>query len=167
MRITTGPALAYWHPNNRATGNYTVSATFREPQFQNLNNHPHPYGLFVAGQNMGTEQQSYLYCAAYGTGNFIMRGFAPASFQLNGGRTGQAHAAVNKAAGVGQPVTQQIAINVNSDNVECVINGQVVGTFPKSDIVQSGRLTTTDGIYGVRSGHNTEAIVTDLRMTRR
>lgn len=166
MRVTTGPAVAYWNPANRATGNYTVSATFTEPQYMNVNSHPHPYGIFVAGNNMGTDQQSYLYCAAYGNGNFIMRGFAPAGFQLNGGR-GQAHAAVNRAAGPNQPVTQAIAINVNADNVECSINGTVVGTYPKSDIVQAGRLTTTDGIYGVRFGHNTDATVSNLRMTRR
>ena len=166
MRVTTGPAVAYWNPNNRATGNYSVSATFREPQFQNLNDHPHPYGVFVAGNNMGTENQSYLYCAAYGNGNFIFRGFGPEAFQLNG-RRGEANAAVNRAAAQGQPVSQQIAINVNANDVQCVINGTVVSTYPKSDAVQAGRLTSTDGIFGVRSGHNTEVIVTDLRMTPR
>ena len=50
----------------------------------NLNNHPHPYGIFIAGNDMGTDRQSYLYCAAYGDGTFIVRGFGPAPFQLNG-----------------------------------------------------------------------------------
>jgi hypothetical protein len=165
MRVTTGPAVAYWNPANTASGNYTVSATFNEPQFMNLNNHPHPYGVFVAGNAMGTDQQSYLYCAAYGNGNFIVRGFGPAAFQLNGPRGG-AHAAVNRAPAQGQPVTQEIAITVAADRVDCRINGQVVATYPRSEVVQTGRLSSTDGIYGIRFAHNTEATVTGFTVTR-
>jgi hypothetical protein len=44
MHVTTGPAVTYWNPANRAAGDYTVKATFHEPKFQSLNNHPHPYG---------------------------------------------------------------------------------------------------------------------------
>ena len=86
MSVTTGPAVAYWNPKNMATGNYTVKATFNEPKYMNINDHPHPYGIFIAGNDMGTADQSYLYCAAYGNGNFIVRGFGPAAFQMNGRR---------------------------------------------------------------------------------
>jgi hypothetical protein len=77
LHATTGPAVAYWSPDNKASGDYTVRATFREPRYMNLNNHPHPYGVFIAGNDMGTDQQRYLYCAAYGNGTFIVRGFGP------------------------------------------------------------------------------------------
>jgi hypothetical protein len=166
LSVTTGPAVTYWNPANQATGNYTVSATFTEPQYMSLNNHPHPYGIVVGGNDMGTDNQSYLYCAAYGNGNFIVRGFGPTAFQLNGPRGG-AHAAVNRAAAPGQPVTQQIAVNVTPTNVECAINGQVVATYPKSEVVASGRLRSTDGLYGIRFAHNTHATVSGLTMTRR
>ena len=85
LHVTTGPAVAYWNPANRASGDYTVKATFHEPKFMNLNSHPHPYGVFIGGNDMGTDSQSYLYCAAYGNGNFIVRGFGPAPFKMNGG----------------------------------------------------------------------------------
>ncbi len=54
LHVTTGPAVTYWNPANRATGNYTVKATFREPKYMNLNTHPHPYGIFIAGNDLGT-----------------------------------------------------------------------------------------------------------------
>ena len=165
LHVTTGPAVAYWNPANTVSGNYTVKATFKEPKYMNLNSHPHPYGIVIAGNDMGTDQQSYLYCAAYGNGTFIVRGFGPASFQLNGGRGG-ANAAVNKAAGPGEPVTQEIAVSVKGDNVECAINGTVVATYAKADLVTAGRLKSTDGVYGIRSSHNTDAIVTGLSMTK-
>lgn len=165
MRVTTGPAVAYWNPANVASGNYTVRATFTEPEYMSLNNHPHPYGVFIGGSDMGTEQQNYLYCAAYGNGNFIVRGFGPEPFQVNG-RRGEAHDAVNRAAGQGQPVTQEIALSVRDDRVECSINGTVVGSYPKSDVVAAGRLKSTDGVYGIRFAHNTDAIVTGFGVTQ-
>src|SRR6202451_1977135 len=52
FHVTTGPAVAYWNPANKAAGDYTGKATFTEPKFMNLNNHPHPYGIFIAGNDM-------------------------------------------------------------------------------------------------------------------
>jgi hypothetical protein len=165
LQVTTGPAVVYWHPSNTATGNYTVKATFNEQKFQNLNNHAHPYGIFIAGNDMGTDKQSYLYCTAYGNGRFIVRGFGPdTTFRLNG--RGEEHAAINKAAGPGQPVTQEIALSVKDDNIECAINGQVVGSYKKADAIGERKLKSTDGMYGIRFGHNTEATVTGLTVTK-
>ena len=164
LHITTGPAVTYWNPANQASGNYTVKATFREPKYMNLNNHPHPYGIVIAGNDLGTAQQSYLYCAAYGNGNFIVRGFGPQAFQMNGG--GQANPAVHKAAGVGQPVTQEIAISVKGARVECVINGTVVAGYDKATLVTAGKLKSLDGVYGLRFAHNTEVTVSGLTMTK-
>src|SRR4051794_3365427 len=149
LHVTTGPAVVYWNQTNRATGNYTVKATFKEPKYMNLNSHPHPYGIVVAGNDMGTAEQSYLYCAAYGNGNFIVRGFGPAPFQMNGGRGGP-NPAVNKAAGPGEPVTQEIAVSVKGDRVECTINGTVVAGYDKPALVTAGKLKSTDGLYGIR-----------------
>ncbi len=165
LHVTTGPAIAYWNPANTASGNYTVRATFREPHFMNRNDHPHPYGIFIGGNAMGTPRQSYLYCAAYGNGNFIVRGFGPAAFQLNG-REGESNAAVHRAAAPGQPVTQEIALSVRGNDVQCAINGTVVATYPKSAVVGAGKLKSTDGVYGIRFAHNTEGYVTGLRVTK-
>src|SRR5215207_6375557 len=111
LHVTTGPAVTYWNPANKATGDYTVKATFTEPKYMNVNDHPHPYGIVIGGNDLGTDNQSYLYCAAYGNGQFIVRGFGPQPFQLNG-RRGESNDAVKKAAGPGQPVTQEIAVSV-------------------------------------------------------
>ena len=165
LRITTGPAVTYWNPDNTAKGDYTVSATFNEPKYMSINDHPHPYGIMIGGNDLGTEQASYLYCAAYGDGRFIVRGFGPQPFQL-GGRGPKADPAVNKAAGVGQPVTQEIAITVKGDTVSCSINKKQVASFPRSEVVAAGKLKSTDGVYGIRFAHNTDATVTDLKVTK-
>jgi hypothetical protein len=165
MRVTTGPAVTYWNPANVAKGDYTVSATFNEPKYMNLNSHPHPYGIVIGGNDLGTADQSYLYCAAYGNGMFIVRGFGPAPFQMNG-REGEANAAIHKAAAVGEPVTQDIAMSVKGDKVTCSVNGTVVGTYDKSALVTTGKLKSTDGVYGIRFAHNTDAVVTNFKVTK-
>jgi hypothetical protein len=165
LHITTGPAVTYWNPANKASGNYTVKATFTEPKYMNLNNHPHPYGLIAAGNDLGGAGQSYLYCAAYGDGTFIVRGFGPAPFRVNGAQP-QASPAVHKAAGVGAPVTQEIAISVKGDRLECSINGTVVGGYDKPALVTDGKLKSLDGVYGLRFAHNTEVTVSGLTVTK-
>lgn len=165
LHVVTGPAVAYWTPSDRASGDYTVSATFREPKYMSLNDHPHPYGVFIGGNEMGTDQQTYLYCAAYGDGNFIVRGFGPAPFQMNG-QEGVANPAVHRAAGKDQPVTQEIALSVKADRVSCSINGAEVASYTKSGLVSAGKLKSTDGMYGIRFAHNTEGFVTGLKVTK-
>lgn len=165
FHVTTGPAVTYWDPANKATGDYTVKATFTEPKYMDLNTHPHPYGIMIAGNDLGTAQQSYLYCAAYGNGNFIVRGFGPEPFQMNG-RRGETNDAVHKAAGPGQPVTQEIALSVKGNRVECSINGTIVAGYDKSALVTAGKLKSTDGIYGLRFAHNTDVTVSGFGMTK-
>jgi hypothetical protein len=159
LHITTGPAITYWRPDDKASGDYTVSASFTEPKYMNLNTHPHPYGVFIAGNDMGTPDQSDLYCAAYGNGTFIVGGFGPAPFQTNGGQ-GVANDAVHKAEAPGRPVSQDITLSVKGNRVECSINGTVVAAYDKSRLVTGGKLKSTDGNYGLRIAHNTEVKVT-------
>lgn len=165
LRITTGPAVTYWNPKNKAKGDYTVSATFVESKYMSINTHPHPYGIVIAGNDLGTDTASYLYCAAYGNGTFIVRGFGPAPFQMNGPRPA-ADPAVNKAAGVGQSVTQQIAITVKGQTVSCTINNKVVASYDRSALVTAGKLKSTDGVYGIRFAHSTDATVTNFKKTK-
>jgi hypothetical protein len=114
---------------------------------------------------MGTPNQTELYCAAYGNGNFIVRGFGPATFQVNGGR-GEMNAAVHKAGGRGEPVSQEIAVSVKAGKVECSINGTVVGSYDKASVVTDGKLKSTDGAFGLRFAHNTEVMVAGFGMSK-
>ena len=54
-------------------------------------------------------------------------------------------------------MTQEIALSVKGDKVECAINGTVVGSYDKAAVVGAGKLKSTDGVYGIRFAHNTEA----------
>src|ERR1700679_129174 len=158
LHVTTGPATSYWQTDAMASGDFTVKATFSEPKYMNLNSHPHPYGVFIGGNDMGTPGQTELYCAASGNGKFIVRGFGPAPFKMNG-FLGDANDAVHKAAGQGQPVSQDVALSVKGSKVECSINGTVVASYDKALLVTDGKLKSTDGTYGLRFAHNTDVMV--------
>jgi hypothetical protein len=165
IHVTTGPATTYWKNDAKASGDYTVKATFNEPKYMNLNTHPHPYGVFIAGNDMGTPDQTDLYCAAYGNGTFIVRGFGPAPFQMNG-RGGAPNDAIHKAAGPGQPVSQEVELSVKGGSVSCSINGTVVATYDKATLVTDGKLKSLDGAYGLRFAHNTDVTASGLTMTK-
>lgn len=165
LRATTGPATTYWNTKAPVSGDYTVKATFTEPKYQNLNDHPHPYGIVVAATGTEGGIGQALYCAAYGTGTFIMRGFAPAPFRVGAPRP-TANPAIAKATAPGQPVKQEIAISVKGDKVSCSINGAEVGAWSRSEVVGEGKLRTTDGFAGIRVGHNAEVVVTGFSVSK-
>jgi hypothetical protein len=99
----------------------------------NLNSHPHPYAVFIGGNGMGTSSQTGLYCAAVGNGKFIVRGFGPEPFRMTG-LLSESNAAIHKAAGRGQPVTQDISLSVKGDKVVCSINGSIVANYDKGTL---------------------------------
>ena len=72
-----------------------------------------------------------------------------------------------QAAGKDQPVTQNIALSVTADKIECSVNGTVVGSYPKADVVTTGKLKATDGVYGLRFAHNTEVNVTNFKVEKK
>lgn len=164
FRINNGPAAIYWHPAQTGSGSYTVSATFTEPKYMSSNDHPHPYGIFIGGSKLDTENATFLYCTPYGNGNFIVRGFGPAPFQL-GGRRPTPHAAVKKAE-TGASVTQEVAWVVTPEKAECKINGTVVASYPKAELVGAGKLESLDGIAGIRVAHNVDVNVSNWKITK-
>jgi hypothetical protein len=164
LQLNNGPAAIYWNPANTASGSYTVSATFTEPKYMSSNDHPHPYGIFIGGSKLDTDQATLVYCAPYGNGSYIVRGFGPAAFQM-GGRRPTPNDAVKKAE-TGGSVTQEVAWVVTPDKAECKINGTVVASYPKSELVGAGKLESLDGVAGLRVAHNVDVNVSGFKVTK-
>jgi hypothetical protein len=164
MKINNGPAAIYWNPANTASGSYTVSATFTEPKYMSSNDHPHPYGIFIGGNKLDTDQYTLVYCAPYGNGSYIVRGFGPASFAM-GNRRPTPNDAVKKAE-TGGSVTQEVAWVVTPEKAECKINGTVVASYPKNELVGAGKLESLDGVAGLRVAHNVDVNVSNFKVTK-
>lgn len=157
LHLTIGPAALYWNPKNTATGNYTVSATFKELK-PGMGGHPHPVGLFIGGANLDTPKKSAFYCTVNSAGAVLVRGFNEGTvFTLTTGRGGaQPNDAVAKPAADGT-VTNTVAWTVKDGTAECLVNGKSVGSFTKDQLK-----IATDGLYGIRVSHNMEVMVSGL-----
>ena len=114
--------------------------------------------MFIGGNKLDSDQQTFVYCVAYRDGNYVIRQFNGPTATTLARRT--PHAAINKAAGPEAEVTNEVGWTVKGDRAECVINGQVVQGFHKTEPVGAGKLESTDGVYGIRVSHNSDAIVT-------
>jgi hypothetical protein len=157
--------MLYWNPANKTTGDFTISATFTEPKYMSSNDHPHPYGVFIAGNDLDGANATALYCAVYGSGTVIVRAF-PTSFAPMGSRRPTASEAANKAAGKGESVTQTVSMSVKGDTVDCSVNGKSVASLKKADLVGDGKLKSLDGYVGLRVAHNVDVNVKDFKVTK-
>ena len=138
---TNPQAAAYWNPANTAAGNYSVKGTFtvlRETS------HAEYYGLIFGGNNLDGANQNYLYFMVAGNGRWLFKRRVGDDTEEIGGPA--EHAAVKKLDG-GKAVNA-LEVRVRADKIECLINGTVVHTAPKS-----GKTAKTDGIYGFRINH--------------
>jgi hypothetical protein len=155
LHLSIGPAAIYWNPAHSASGEYTVGATFKEGK--SAADHPHSYGIFIGGKDLDADTQSLMYCVAYGNGTFLVRQFNGATVTTVAKR--QPHEAVNKAGADGA-VTNHVAWRVTGQGADCLINGQVVSSLKRDEIVGPGKLGSTDGVYGLRVTHNVDVTVT-------
>lgn len=155
--ISTGPAAVYWDPSNKVTGDFTAKATFKETGVAVRSGHPHPYGIFIGGSHLDTDQPSLVYCVAYGDGTFLVREFSGGKVTTLTNK--QPNDAVHKA-GEDKTVTNEVGWNVHGSRAECQVNGTVVAGFDKDALVGSGKLDSLDGIVGVRVAHNVDVTMT-------
>lgn len=162
FRITTGPATSYWNPANTAKGDYTVKATFKEAK--QTYNHPHPFGVFIAGKALDTDAPSYLYCVAYRNGNFIVNQFVDGKVTRIVPRT--PHKAVDTATGPEDDVTQEVGWTVKGTKAECTVNGQVVHSIDRADPAGTVKLDSFDGTYGIRTSHNSDITVSGFGLSK-
>ncbi|HVH40274.1 MAG TPA: hypothetical protein VM764_09625 [Gemmatimonadaceae bacterium] len=157
LRLSAGPAGNFWNPSHTATGDYQVKATFKEHKM--ASSHPHSYGIFIGGKDLESDNETLMYCIAYGNGTYAVKTFHGANVTTLTKPT--EHAALRKADANGE-ATNEIGWRVAGDKASCVINGQVVETFDKSQYAGADKLTSTDGVYGIRVSHNLELTVSGL-----
>jgi len=162
IEAAIGPAAIYWDPVYTASGSYIVKASFHE--IKTTAGHPHPYGIFIGGSNLGTDEHRLLYCVAYGDGSFLVRGFKGQQVMTVGKRT--PNDAVHKHGADGG-VTQEIAWKVSGGKAECQINGTTVASYDTSALTgDAGPLASTDGIVGLRFSHNVDVVVSDFSVSK-
>jgi len=155
FRVSVGPAGNFWNPANTATGNYEVMATFKEHKM--AASHPHSYGMFIGGKDLESDTETLMYCIVYGTGKFSIKTFHGATVTTIVDQV--EHPALKKADATTGESTNTIGWRVNNGQASCVVNGQVVKTLAAAEYAGADKLTSTDGVYGLRVSHNLELTI--------
>lgn len=157
FRLSVGPAGFYWNPANTASGSYEVSAGFQEHAMNT--DHPHPYGIFIGGQDLESDTEKLMYCTVYADGTFIVRAFNGSEVEAVQDKT--PHDAIQQADANGE-AANEIGWRVADGTATCVVNGAAVASFAASDVES---LDSFDGVYGIRVSHNLELTVSDFGMS--
>jgi hypothetical protein len=148
-QVTGGPAGTFWSPAHRATGNYTLQATFTLMQ---PSGHVNYYGVIFGGEDLEGANQRYTYFLVAQNGTYIIRHRAGEEVTDIQPRT--MHAAVRQPDANGRS-TNALEVRVSGDSIAYAVNGTVVHTTPRS-------AATTDGLTGVRINHQLDVQVSDF-----
>lgn len=144
-------AAVYWNPANTASGNYTLSASFK---LLKPSGHVNYYGLVLGGSNLDNEKQAYLYFLVAQNGTFMVSRRTPDAPRPVAVVPRTANAAVAQPGADGTSVNA-LEVRVAGEKVDFVVNGTVVHSAAKADLG-----ITTDGIVGMRVNHLLEVMIT-------
>lgn len=140
--VTSGPAAIYYNPADQASGAYTASASFHQTKAPT---HPEAYGLFIAGHDLQSAQQSYLYFLVRGDGKYYVAHRAGTEVHKVVPWTDNAAIVKQDANGA---ATNVLSIQATADSLHFLVNGTRVQSFAK------GGMLGTDGQVGLRVNHN-------------
>jgi hypothetical protein len=146
--ITTGPAGIFYNPATTAAGEYRVSSEI----YLFPGDRREGFGLFIGGNDLEGDNQSYLYFLIRKDGRFIIK-------QRNGAEAPTItawtqHPAIVKQDGDGQAMNV-LAIAVGDQKLGFYVNDQLVTSVPRAQLA-------TDGVVGLRVNHALNVHVTSL-----
>lgn len=151
--VVTGPHHIVYQRSDSASGNYTATVTLEQLESPA---HPESFGVFIGGQQLDGEGQRYGYFMVRGTGDYLVK-------VRDGDGTSNvigwtASPAVPRADAAGK-ASYQLTVQVAQDSVRFTVNGTPVAAVPRSAL-------PTDGIAGVRIGHNLHVTTTRVAIQR-
>ena len=149
FHVTAGPAAIYWNPANSPTGNYSVKATFNQTK---ASAHPEGYGLFFAGHDLDSANQSYAYFIVRQDGKFLINHRADDN-TVHKIVDWTANPAV-KAIDASGKASNTLEINVDATDAHFLVNGTEVHKIPRATLDGGAGHAGTTGIAGIRVNHN-------------
>lgn len=148
--ITVGPGVTLYRENDRATGNYTISATIEQLSSKG---HGHGTGLIFGGKDMQGADQVYSYFLVRGDGSYIIKTrTGDDTAEIRGWTKSEAINASELAH-----MTNEVAIRVADGDVIFMVNGTEVDRVPAADLY-------TDGIVGLRLNHNLDMHIDSFKI---
>lgn len=152
FHATNPQAAVYWNPANTVSGSYSLKGTFT---LVRPSSHTNYYGLVFGGSELEGPSQNYLYFLIAQDGSWLLK-------RREGNVSTQdvvprARSSAIKTPDASGRSVNQLEVRVGADKIDCLINGTLVQTTPKS-----GPAAKTDGLYGIRINHQLEVQIDGL-----
>lgn len=141
IHFMSGPAGIYYRPADKASGKYSVTASFSQMAAAA---HPEAYGLIIGGSDLEGPNQKYTYFLIRQDGRYLIKKRAGTETPTVTNWT--ENAAIKKIDAAGK-ATNTLTVNVAADSVHFLVNGTEVGSAPLDQV-------DTSGIAGLRVNHN-------------
>ena len=151
LHAKSGPAAIYYNTKDMGSGQYQVSATFK----QSKSMQHEAFGLFIGGAGLQDSSHSYIYMVIKpfdGTVLIARRtqyAGMPRPTVFMPEIAAAPEAAVNRDSPTDGSATNTLLIHVAKDTVHFLVNGKLVKAVAKSALGGS-----TDGQAGLRINHN-------------
>lgn len=151
--VTTGPAGIFYHPESTAEGTFRAETTIH---LFDPGDRREAFGIFLGGQNLDADNQSYLYFLLRKNGEFLIKHRAGSETHVIQNWT--AHdAIVAYGADTEGPVANTLTVEVSDGTVSFSVNGTEVASQSSDDL-------QTDGVVGLRINHALNVHVADLKV---
>jgi len=147
--VTSGPAALYYNTRDMASGQYSVTATFKQAKSM-LHE---AFGLFIGGHNLQDSTQNYVYFVIKpfdGTVRIAHRAGNKGPVDIVPENRASPEPSINRDSPTDGSATNTLLIHVAKDTVHFLINGKLFRAVAKSQL-DGG---STDGQAGLRINHN-------------
>lgn len=153
--VTTGPRAIFWHPENKAEGDYTISTSIH--LFNTKGRDREGFGLFFGGSNLHKDDQEYIYFLIRNTGDYLIKKRIGEGTE-NITQWIPSDAILKYEAGSESTAFNKLSVKVRANTITYYINDVKVITTDDN--------FKTDGIFGLRVNHAVNLHVSDLSLSK-
>ncbi len=150
--ITTGPAGIYYHAENKAEGDFTLDSKIY--LFDTKGRNREAFGLFIGGQGLKSDDQSYIYFLLRNTGEFLIKKRTGSETSTIKGWT-KTDAMTMFTEETESTAENNFQVKVAGNEIIFSLNGEVLSSMEKGEL-------NTDGHYGFRVNHSINLHISSL-----
>lgn len=153
--ITTGPAGIYYHADNKAEGDFTLDSKIY--LFDTKGRNREAFGLFIGGQDLKSDDQSYIYFLLRNTGEFLIKKRTGSETSTIKGWT-KTDAMTMFTEETESTAENNFQVKVAGNEIIFSLNGEVLSSMEKGEL-------NTDGHYGFRVNHSINLHISSLTLS--
>lgn len=153
--VTTGPRAIFWHPENRAEGDYTITTSIH--LFDTKGRDREGFGLFFGGSDLKGDDQEYIYFLIRNTGDYLIKS-RKGSETKNITQWIPSDVIVKYEAGSDGTALNKLSVKVRDNTITFHINDTEVMSMDKD--------VKTNGVFGIRVNHAVNLHVEDLSLSK-